>query len=179
MEMSALEGTRRTSPEGERVLPAPHNVNIQGIKARDDRDANTGEDFGFCSYLLIGLSYFLTVLLFPIALLTNIKIVQEYERAVIFRLGRILPGGSKGPGLFFILPCIDTYRKVDLRVISFQVPPQEILTKDSVAVVVDAVVYYRIKNACMAVNNVENYESSTQLLAQTTLRNILGIKTLA
>ena len=54
------------------------------------------------------------------------QIVQEYERAVIFRLGRILPGGAKGPGLFFILPCIDTYRKVDLRVISFQVPPQEV-----------------------------------------------------
>ena len=54
------------------------------------------------------------------------QIVQEYERAVIFRLGRILPGGAKGPGLFFILPCIDTYRKVDLRLVSFQVPPQEV-----------------------------------------------------
>ncbi|KAE9551836.1 hypothetical protein FO519_004968 [Halicephalobus sp. NKZ332] len=169
----------RITPEVETMSSIPHNVNAQGVKARDDRDITAGEEFGFCSYLLIGLSYFLTILFFPFALCTNIKIVQEYERAVIFRLGRILPGGAKGPGLFFILPCIDSCTKIDLRVVSFQIPPQEILTKDSVAVVVDAVVYYRIKNACMAVNNVENYQNSTQLLAQTTLRNILGTKTLA
>lgn len=106
----------------------------------DDRNVTNSGNFGFCSYFLIGLSYLLSIILFPIALCTNFKvlfmlmnkshnlfqIVQEYERAVIFRLGRILPGGAKGPGLFCILPCIDTYRQVDLRVISFQVPPQEV-----------------------------------------------------
>ena len=74
------------------------------------------------------------------------KIVQEYERAVIFRLGRLRSGGAKGPGLFFILPCIDTYRCVDLRTGAFDVPPQEILTRDSVTVSVDAVVYYQVAN---------------------------------
>ncbi|VDN93556.1 unnamed protein product [Brugia pahangi] len=107
-----------------------------------------------------------------------VKVVQEYERVVVFRLGRLMPGGAKGPGIFFVVPCIDTYRKVDLRVISFEVPPQEILSKDSVTVAVDAVVYFRISNATVSVTNVEDAARSTKLLAQTTLRNILGTKTL-
>jgi len=106
-------------------------------------------------------------------------VVQEYERAVIFRLGRLIKGGAKGPGLFFIIPCIDNYRCVDLRTISFNVPPQEILSKDSVTVKVDAVVYYRISNATIAVCNVEDYSVSTRLLAATNLRNILGTKNLS
>jgi erythrocyte band 7 integral membrane protein len=149
------------------------------VDLKDDRTITNSEDYGVCHYFLIGISYLLSIVFFPVALCTNIKIVQEYERAVIFRLGRLLPGGAKGPGLFFILPCIDTYRQVDLRVISFQVPPQEILTKDSVTVEVDAVVYYRIRDATASIINVENCSTSTQLLAQTTLRNILGTKTLA
>lgn len=96
-----------------------------------------------------------------------------------FRLGPLLPGGAKGPGLFFILPCVDTYRKVDLRIVSFDVPPQEILSKDSVTVAVDAVVYFRISNPTISVTNVEDAPRSTKLLAQTTLRNVLGMKTLA
>uniref|UniRef100_T1JUT0 Band 7 domain-containing protein n=1 Tax=Tetranychus urticae TaxID=32264 RepID=T1JUT0_TETUR len=106
-------------------------------------------------------------------------VVQEYERAVIFRLGRLVKGGAKGPGIFFIIPCIDTYSKVDLRTVSFDVPPQEILSKDSVTVAVDAVVYYRISNATIAVSNVEDYGRSTRLLAATTLRNVLGTKNLS
>jgi erythrocyte band 7 integral membrane protein len=106
------------------------------------------------------------------------KVVQEYQRAVIFRLGRILTGGAKGPGLFFILPCIDNLVIVDLRTITFDVPPQEILTKDSVTVTVDAVVYFRIFDPVASVINVENAQYSTRLLAATTLRNILGTKTL-
>lgn len=105
--------------------------------------------------------------------------VQEYERVVIFRLGRLLKGGARGPGIFFIIPCIDTYCKVDLRTVSFDVPPQEILSRDSVTVAVDAVVYYRISNATIAVANVENYGRSTRLLAATTLRNVLGTKNLS
>ena len=88
-------------------------------------------------------------------------------------------GGARGPGIFFILPCIDTYAKVDLRTVSFDVPPQEILTKDSVTVAVDAVVYYRISNATIAITNVEDYGRSTRLLAATTLRNVLGTKNLS
>ncbi len=102
----------------------------------------------------------------------------EYERAVIFRLGRNLSGGTKGPGLFFIVPCVDSCTVIDLRTITFDVPPQEILTKDSVTVTVDAVVYIRIFDPVQAVNKVANAQYSTRLLAATSLRNILGTKTL-
>ena len=81
----------------------------------------------------------LVICTFPFSLFVTLKIVAEYERAVIFRLGRLL--GAKGPGLFFVLPCMDEIQKVDLRTVSFDIPPQEILTKDSVTVAVDAVVY--------------------------------------
>jgi erythrocyte band 7 integral membrane protein len=104
--------------------------------------------------------------------------VQEYERAVIFRLGRNLSGGAKGPGLFFILPCIDDIQTIDLRTITFDVPPQEVLTKDSVTITVDAVVYYRIFDPVLSVNKVANAQYSTRLLSATSLRNILGTKTL-
>lgn len=115
----------------------------------------------------------------PFSLCLCIKVVQEYERAVIFRLGRLLSGGAKGPGLFFIIPCIDSYTKVDLRTVSFDVPPQEVLTKDSVTVAVDAVVYYRVQNATTSITNVEDANRSTRLLAATTLRNVLGTKNLS
>uniref|UniRef100_A0A914M3P1 Band 7 domain-containing protein n=1 Tax=Meloidogyne incognita TaxID=6306 RepID=A0A914M3P1_MELIC len=141
--------------------------------------SNIHNEFGVCGWILTILSYILIFLTLPISACMSIKVVQEYERAVIFRLGRLLPGGAKGPGIFFIVPCIDTYRKVDLRVLSFEVPPQEILSKDSVTVAVDAVVYFRISNATISVTNVEDASRSTKLLAQTTLRNILGTKTLA
>ncbi|XP_065647906.1 mechanosensory protein 2 [Hydra vulgaris] len=136
-------------------------------------------DFGFCAWVLTILSFIVVICTFPFSLLFCLKIVQEYERAVIFRVGRLLKGGAKGPGIFFILPCIDNYSKIDLRVISFDVPPQEILTRDSVTVSVDAVTYFRISNPIASVCNVENASRSTQLLAQTTLRNELGTKNLA
>merc|ERR1719273_285634 len=107
-----------------------------------------------------------------------IKVIQEYERAVIFRLGRVKRGGAVGPGLFFIIPCMDSIEVVDLRTVSFDVPPQEVLTKDSVTVAVDAVVYYKIQNPMYSVINVTNAASSTRLLACTTLRTTLGTKTL-
>ncbi|KAK7882941.1 hypothetical protein WMY93_029115 [Mugilogobius chulae] len=96
-----------------------------------------------------------------------------------FRLGRIMDRKPKGPGLFFVIPCTDTFVKVDLRTISFDIPPQEILTKDSVTVSVDGVVYFRIHCPISSVTNVSNAHSSTRLLAQTTLRNVLGTKNLA
>lgn len=98
---------------------------------------------------------------------------------MIFRVGRLMSGGARGPGLFFILPCIDRYIKVDKRVISFDVPPQEILTRDSVTVSVDAVTYFKINNPVQSVCNVEDAQRSTKLLAQTTLRNELGTKNLS
>merc|ERR1711963_148553 len=131
-----------------------------------------GEDsslFGDCvaGFITI-LSVFLIVLTFPFSLCACIKMVQEYERAVIFRLGKVKRGGAVGPGLFFFIPCIDQIVVRDLRTVSFDIPPQEILTKDSVTVSVDAVVYYRISSPLAAVCNVGNYASSTKLLASTT-----------
>uniref|UniRef100_A0A1B6BXA4 Band 7 domain-containing protein n=1 Tax=Clastoptera arizonana TaxID=38151 RepID=A0A1B6BXA4_9HEMI len=125
------------------------------------------------------LSIVLLVVTFPISLFFCFKVVQEYERAVIFRLGRLRSGGARGPGIFFILPCIDNYCKVDLRTVSFDVPPQEVLTHDSVTVTVDAVVYYSISNPLSAVINITNCSHSTRLLAATTLRNVLGTRNLS
>ncbi|RZB41626.1 Band 7 domain containing protein, partial [Asbolus verrucosus] len=124
-------------------------------------------------------SILVLVLTFPFSVFLCFKVVQEYERAVIFRLGRLKSGGARGPGVFFILPCIDTYCKVDLRTVSFGVPPQEALTKDSVTVTVDAVVYYKIQEPLYAVTKITNYSDSTRLLAMTTLRNLLGTRNLA
>lgn len=143
---------------------------------RSDSNANEGDNL--CSRLIVLLSYILVAITFPFSVIFCIKVVQEYERAVIFRLGRNISGGAKGPGLFFVIPCIDDCITVDLRTITFDVPPQEILTKDSVTVTVDAVVYYRIFDPVQSVNKVANAQYSTRLLSATSLRNILGTKTL-
>ncbi|XP_018610675.1 stomatin (EPB72)-like 3b isoform X2 [Scleropages formosus] len=119
------------------------------------------------------------LLTFPISIFMCVKIVQEYERAVIFRLGRITDKKAKGPGIFFVLPCTDSFVKVDMRTVSFDIPPQEILTKDSVTVSVDGVVYFRVSSPISSVANVSDADCSTRLLAQTTLRNVLGTKNLA
>ncbi|CAF2719615.1 unnamed protein product [Rotaria sp. Silwood2] len=141
--------------------------------------AASHEDYhiGLCGYILVILSYVLIFITFPFSLTVCLKVVQEYERAVMFRLGRIL-GGAKGPGLFIIVPCVDAYTKVDLRTVTFDVPPQEILTKDSVTVAVDAVVYFRVFDPVISITNVEDAPKSTQLLAATSLRNVLGTKSL-
>uniref|UniRef100_A0A0L8IG19 Band 7 domain-containing protein n=1 Tax=Octopus bimaculoides TaxID=37653 RepID=A0A0L8IG19_OCTBM len=139
----------------------------------------TYEGLGVCGWVLTILSWLLVFATIPFSLMLCFKVVQEYERAVIFRLGRLLSGGAKGPGIFFVLPCVESYTKVDLRTLSFDVPPQEVLSRDSVTVSVDAVVYYRVSNPTISVANVENAHHSTRLLAQTTLRNMLGTKNLS
>ncbi|TMW52420.1 hypothetical protein DOY81_002509 [Sarcophaga bullata] len=139
-------------------------------------DADASDKASTFGKVLQYLSIILVILTAPFSLFVCFKVVQEYERAVIFRLGRLLQGGAKGPGIFFILPCIDAYARVDLRTRTYDVPPQEVLTKDSVTVSVDAVVYYRVSNATVSVANVENAHHSTRLLAQTTLRNTMGTR---
>ncbi|XP_032574472.1 band 7 protein CG42540 isoform X2 [Drosophila sechellia] len=139
-------------------------------------DEEISDKASTCGKLLIFLSVALVIMTLPFSLFVCFKVVQEYERAVIFRLGRLMQGGAKGPGIFFILPCIDSYARVDLRTRTYDVPPQEVLTKDSVTVSVDAVVYYRVSNATVSIANVENAHHSTRLLAQTTLRNTMGTR---
>ncbi|MGI5911584.1 MAG: slipin family protein [Syntrophomonadaceae bacterium] len=113
-----------------------------------------------------------TVILVIFILSSAIKIIPEYERAVLFRLGRLV--GVKGPGLIFIIPIIDRIVRTSLRVIVFDVPPQEVITRDNVACKVNAVLYYRVVNADKAIVNVEDYHSATNQLAQTTLRSVVG-----
>jgi len=159
-------------------MGSKHEVVPMNDNTRSIDEENESSSDG-CSILLIIFSIILIVLTFPISIFFCIRIVPEYERAIIFRLGRLKKGGAVGPGLFFIIPCIDEIKVVDLRTITFDVPPQEVLTKDSVTVQVDAVVYYNIKNPMAAVCKIENYSHATKLLSATTLRNVLGTKTLS
>jgi len=107
-----------------------------------------------------------------ILIVSAIKVIREYERAVVFRLGRLI--GAKGPGIFWLWPIIDKMVKIDLRVVTMDVQKQELMTRDNVPTSVDAVIYFRVMNPNDAVNNVENYVKATSLIAQTTLRSILG-----
>lgn len=101
-----------------------------------------------------------------------VRIAREYERGVIFRLGRLI--GLKGPGLFLLIPVIDKMVRVDLRTITLNVPPQEVITKDNVTVKVTAVAYFRVVDASRAIVQVENFLVATSQIAQTTLRSVLG-----
>ena len=107
-----------------------------------------------------------------VLLIASIRIVQEYERGVIFRLGRVM--GAKGPGLFFIIPIIDKMVKVDLRTITLDVPAQEAITGDNVTVKVNAVVYFRVIDPSAAIIQVEDFRRATWQIAQTSLRNVIG-----
>ena len=104
----------------------------------------------FGTMILAFLSIILVLVTLPFSLCYCVKVVQEYERAVIFRLGRLKKGGASGPGLFFILPCIDKYSCVDLRTVSYEVPPQEMLSRDSVTVSVDAVCFYKVSSISLS-----------------------------
>ena len=110
----------------------------------------------------------LAIIIFPQA----IRILREYERAVIFRLGKLL--GAKGPGVIFLIPIVDRMVRMDLRVVTIDVPRQEVMTRDNVPVSVDAVLYFRVIDPQAAVVKVENFLKATSLIAQTTLRSVLG-----
>jgi regulator of protease activity HflC (stomatin/prohibitin superfamily) len=119
--------------------------------------------------IIIGILLFLIVLF----LFSAIKVAREYERGIIFRLGRLLPS-PKGPGLFILIPVVDRMVKVDLRTITLTVPPQEVITKDNVPVRVNAVAYFRIVDPKAAIVQIENFMVATSQIAQTTLRSVLG-----
>ena len=120
------------------------------------------------SWIILGIIFFLVLIIIPM----TVKIVNEYERGVVFRLGRIV--GAKGPGLFFIIPMVDRMVKVDLRVITMDVPSQDVITKDNVTVRVNAVVYFRVIDAEASVIKVLDHIRATSQISQTTLRNVLG-----
>src|SRR5438876_607317 len=119
--------------------------------------------------VIIAIFLFLIVLF----LISAIKVAREYERGIVFRLGRLLPA-PKGPGLFILIPVVDRMVKVDLRTITLTVPPQEVITKDNVPVRVNAVAYFRIVDPKAAIVQIENFMVATSQIAQTTLRSVLG-----
>jgi regulator of protease activity HflC (stomatin/prohibitin superfamily) len=113
------------------------------------------------------------VFLFLLFLFAAVKVAREYERGVVFRLGRLLDP-PKGPGLFILIPIVDRMVKVDLRTITLNIPPQEVITKDNVPARVNAVAYFRIVDPKAAIVNIENFMVATSQIAQTTLRSVLG-----
>ena len=123
--------------------------------------------------LVMDFSPLIVIAIFVVIFLAaSLRIVPEYERAVIFRLGRVI--GAKGPGLFILIPIIDKMVRVDLRTVTLDVPTQDIITKDNVSVSVDAVVYFRVVDPVRAIVEVENYLYATSQIAQTTLRSVCG-----
>jgi regulator of protease activity HflC (stomatin/prohibitin superfamily) len=132
-----------------------------------------GEALKILGGLVMDLSPLIVIaILVVIFLAASLRIVPEYQRAVIFRLGRVI--GAKGPGLFILIPIIDRMVKVDLRTVTLDVPTQDIITKDNVSVSVDAVVYFRVVDPVRAIVEVENYLYATSQIAQTTLRSVCG-----
>jgi regulator of protease activity HflC (stomatin/prohibitin superfamily) len=119
--------------------------------------------------IFVGAALFVLLLFFSAA----VKVAREYERGVVFRLGRLL-SPPKGPGLFLLIPVVDRMVKVDLRTITLNIPPQEVITKDNVPARVNAVAYFRIIDASAAIVQVENFMVATSQIAQTTLRSVLG-----
>src|SRR5712672_2184135 len=118
-------------------------------------------------------AWFVALVVIGLILLPQmIRILREYERGVIFRLGKLL--GTKGPGLIFLIPIVDRMVKMDLRVVTIDVARQEVMTRDNVPMIVDAVVYFRVIDPAAAVVRVENYLKATSLISQTTLRSVLG-----
>jgi regulator of protease activity HflC (stomatin/prohibitin superfamily) len=137
-------------------------------------------NFGLLQALGIGVAAIVVVVVAIVVVsvvLSAIKIVKEYERGVIFRIGRV-QGGPKGPGLFILLPVVDRMVKIDLRTVTMEVPPQEIITRDNVPARVTAVIYFRVVDPNKSVLEVENHVLATSQIAQTTLRSILGQKNL-
>ncbi len=138
-------------------------------------------DVGLMQVEVVGLGaiiVLLAVVMFVIFILASaVRIVNEYERGVIFRLGRV-QGTAKGPGLFFLIPIVDRMVKIDLRTVALNVPPQEVITRDNVPARVDAVIYFRVVDPNRSVIEVENYVLATSQISQTTLRSVLGQKDL-
>lgn len=121
---------------------------------------------------MFGAVLFVLILFFVILLTNAIKILREYERGVVFRLGRLI--AVKGPGIIFLIPIVDRMVKVSLRTLVLDIPPQDVITKDNVSIKVNAVVYFRVVQPDKAIVEVENYLFATSQLSQTTLRSILG-----
>lgn len=170
-----VEQVKAAQTTSNKARPAP----AQGlVRQKNAPESSSSADACLESVLRV-LGTIVFFLLLPIMIFGAVRIALDYERFVLFRLGRLLGGRPRGPGPIFVNPLLDDVQKVDMRTVTFDVPPQEILTKDSVTVAVDAVVYYRVFEPMASVLNVVNANTATRLLAQTTLRNLLGTLSLS
>ncbi|CAK1553804.1 unnamed protein product [Leptosia nina] len=148
----------------EKCSPRSHRPRLQVNKGKDK----------LIEKFLIFLSILLVIIAFPLSLICIFVISRQFERAIILRNGKVHKNRAFGPGLLFYLPCVDSVKFIDLRTFCYEVPPQEALTRDSLTVSVDAVVFYKVFEPVWAVINVTNYRIATQFLASTTLRYALG-----
>jgi len=155
--------------EGKNLIHMASFKDAPNIMRNDDQAGEESCCMNALRYVFIGFSYVLSLVLFPFCL----KTFDQYERGVAFRLGKLLPE-TRGPGLCFFLPFVDSWQKVDLRIKTIDVPPQEMMTKDSVTCCINAIVLFHISNAKHSVVHVKDAITATSLLAQTTLRAIIG-----
>ncbi|OXB53314.1 hypothetical protein ASZ78_014791 [Callipepla squamata] len=144
------------------------------LDSEHQEEGTKSSGLSFCEWLLTVLSFLFIVMTFPISVWFCMKVVREYERAIVFRLGHLLPGRARGPGLFFFLPCLDTYHKVDLRLKTLEIPFHQVVTKDMVTLEIDAVCYYRLENASLLLTTLTSISSAIQLLVQTTTKRLLA-----
>ncbi|XP_043819764.1 podocin isoform X1 [Dromiciops gliroides] len=144
------------------------------LESEQPEEGTKSSHLGICEWLLIILSLLLIIATFPLSIWFCIKVVREYERVIIFRLGHLLPGRARGPGLFFFLPCLDTYHKVDLRLQTLEIPFHEVVTKDMLIMEIDAVCYYRMENASLLLSNIAQVSRAVQLLVQITMKRLLA-----
>lgn len=171
-------GLLKGSPRNPDPAPTPGPSYEATPATKQPAEPAAGESDA-CAGLLQACSILVIVLFFPFSLLCCLKMVQEYERAVIFRMGRILDEGAKGPGLFFVYPCMDSVTTVDMRTQTYDINPQSVLTKDQVSVTVDAVMYCRIIDPIASVTKIQDVAAACRLLGATTLRNVLGTKNMS
>ncbi|XP_026930130.1 podocin [Acinonyx jubatus] len=185
-------GRERAGSRGEPPAPSATVVDVDEVRGSGEEgtevaalleserpeEGTKSSGLGACEWLLVLTSLLFVIVTFPFSIWFCIKVVQEYERVIIFRLGHLLPGRAKGPGLFFFLPCLDTYHKVDLRLQTLEIPFHEVVTKDMFIMEIDAICYYRMENASLLLSSLAHVSKAVQFLVQTTMKRLLAHRSL-
>ncbi|XP_044123248.1 podocin isoform X2 [Neovison vison] len=185
-------GREQAGSRGESPAPAATVVDVDEVRGSGEEgtevvalleserpeEGTKSSGLGVCEWLLVLTSLLFIIVTFPFSIWFCIKVAQEYERVLIFRLGHLLPGRAKGPGLFFFLPCLDTYHKVDLRLQTLEIPFHEVVTKDMFIMEIDAICYYRMENASLLLNSLAHVPRAVQFLVQTTMKRLLAHRSL-
>ncbi|XP_057170963.1 podocin [Ursus arctos] len=185
-------GRERAGSRGASPAPATTVVDVDEVRGSGEEgtevvalleserpeEGTKSSGLGACEWLLVLTSLLFIIVTFPFSIWFCIKVAQEYERVIIFRLGHLLPGRAKGPGLFFFLPCLDTCHKVDLRLQTLEIPFHEVVTKDMFIMEIDAICYYRMENASLLLNSLAHVPRAVQFLVQTTMKRLLAHRSL-